>query len=184
MQLNSTGKEQRYIPCAVLWEDHSKSVALPCKIHLCSLLDLPVKHHHLKLQQRWRDTLGCVGWFGLDWVRLDWNGLDWFGLDWSSKTCIQMPQISTHWILLAFFLPVLKRDPVSRNPHQKCESMYFSCLNTWHHCRTRTGWVSTRWATLSLIYSTDGWMIGDEDATWDTFLKFAETMDKNKIASL
>ena len=27
-------------------------------------------------------------------------------------------------------------------------------------------------------------MMGDEDATWDTFLKFAETMHKNKIASL
>ena len=27
-------------------------------------------------------------------------------------------------------------------------------------------------------------MMADEDATWDTFLKFAETMDKNKIRSL
>ena len=26
-------------------------------------------------------------------------------------------------------------------------------------------------------------MMADEDATWDTFLKFAETMDKNKIRS-
>ena len=125
-----------------------------------------------------------LGWIWKDWITSHCIELDWFRLDRRNKTCIQMPQIKTHKILLAFFLPVLKRDPVSRNPHQKCESMYFSCLSTWHHCRTRTGWVSTRWATLSLIYSTDGWMMGDEDATWDTFLKFAETMDKNKIPSL
>lgn len=136
--------------------------------------------------------LGDLVWFGFGWIWriglhcivLEWTGLDWIRLEkHNMPPWIQMPQINTHCILLVFFLPVLKRDPVSRYPHQKCESMYFSCLNTWHHCRTRTGWVSTRWATLSLIYSTDGWMMGDEDATWDTFLKFATTMEKNNIPS-